>query len=311
MTAPAQATGTPAPGGTADGPLLSVVVAAVDVEDTIDACLTALCSATAHLPAEILVVDGSIDHTLQRARRFAGVSTIAAPPGTLVPMLWARGLEASRGPLVAFSLGRCLVAPAWADRMVSALETGAAGAGGGFALAAGTRPPSWALFYLRYSAFIEERWSDGPVEGEIAGDNAVYRRGDLPAEGISPDAGFWEVEVHRWLRERGRRLVAVRGAAAAIAGRVVPRTVLRERFRHGRQFGAARAASGMSRARLIGVVPLVPFVLALRAARRVWRYPAHRRRLALAMPWLLLFAAAWAVGEGAGAWAGQARPVGG
>src|SRR4029453_15040494 len=85
--------------------------------------------------------------------------------------------------------------------LLGGMEPGVAGVGGGFTLAPGTGPAGWALFFLRYSAFIEERWRDGPVGGEIAGDNALYRRADLEACAPFDREGFWEVEIHRQLRQ--------------------------------------------------------------------------------------------------------------
>src|SRR5262245_16802698 len=85
---------TGAAGAAADtAPALSVVVAAVDAVETIDAALTALLAATAHLDTEIVVVDASTDGTRDRVAAFPTVRVISATPGTLVPHLWARGYD--------------------------------------------------------------------------------------------------------------------------------------------------------------------------------------------------------------------------
>ena len=55
------------------------------------------------------------------------------------------------------------------------------------------------------------------------------------------------------------------------------------------------------RARIVAAAPLVPLVLVARVARRVWPLGRYRRHLLRAVPWLLLFASAWALGEAAGA----------
>jgi glycosyltransferase involved in cell wall biosynthesis len=286
-------------------PLLSVVVAAADVENTIEDCLAAFQASTENMAAEIVVVDASRDDTLRRVARFPAVRTITAPPGTLVPGLWLRGLQAGRGRFVAFSTGYCRVGVAWAETMVAALSAGAAGAGGGFTLARWTASSTWAVFFLRYAKFIEERMGSGPIAGDIAADNAAYRRVAIVGIEPGPADGFWEVEIHEALRRRGGGLVEVRGAPAEIAGSARPRRVIAERFRHGRRFGAWRGRTPIARARIVAAAPLVPLILAARAGRQVWPVAQYRVRFIGALPWMLVFAGAWALGEAAGAIAGQ------
>jgi hypothetical protein len=286
-------------------PRLSIVVAAIDAQDTIEACLTALLAATADIPSDIVVVEASRDDTRRRVEAFPSVRLLSETPGVLVPHLWARGFHASRGTFVAFTLAQIRVSATWAERLLAAIPPGVAGVGGGFTLAEDTGPAAWALFYLRYSAFIEERWRDGPVEGEIAGDNALYRRSDLEACPPFDVDGFWEVAVHRQLRRRGLTLAGATGATAAVMGQPSPGRVVRERLRHGRRFAASRATSLASRARQVVATPLVPAVLWWRAARRVLPYSTHRLRFLAALPWMLCFATAWAQGEALGALVGD------
>lgn len=284
------------------GPELSVVVATTDAADSLAACLSALGVATTDIAAEIVVVDAA--RGARQSPTVPAPRTITAPPGTLVPMLWLRGLQSSRGRFVAFTIAQCVVSPTWAERMIAGMTEGVGGAGGALALGSGTRPHAWALYFLRYSNFLEERWRPGPVVGDIAGDNAIYRRSDLLAPGVCPSAGFWEVDVHRRLRQRGLTLVAVADAAATLIGAPAPRHIVRERFRHGRHFGAWRARSAARRVRTVLAAPLVPLVLLGRIARRIWPFPNHRLRFIAALPWLLVFVTAWAVGEAAGAFRG-------
>ncbi|MEO8077677.1 MAG: hypothetical protein ABI818_15215 [Acidobacteriota bacterium] len=280
--------------------MLSVVVATVNAERTIDRCLAAWHRATAHIPTDIVVVDASTDRTIDRVAAFPGVRAIAVAPGALVPALWARGLESSRSRFVAFAIGQCEVTAPWGDRMMAAMTPAVGGAGGAFALRSGSRPSVAGWFFLRYSNYLEGRWTAGPVAGEIAGDNALYRRSDLSAAGTPAD-GFWEIEVHRRLRRAGLTLVAVDGGTTVVIDAPAPGRVLRERFVHGRHFGAYRATSGAMRLRLIAAAPLVPALLVARIARRVWPAAGYRPAFVRALPWLCLFAAAWALGEAAGA----------
>ncbi len=192
--------------------------------------------------------------------------------------------------------------------MIDALDAGATGAGGPLVIAPGARPLDWAVFYLRYSAFMPETIGSGPVDGEIAGDNAAYRREALDRHADSFADGFWEVDFHRQIRREGGWLVAVPAATAAF-GRSFPlRTIAAHRFAHGRQFGAGRVRGGIRAAwQIVLAAPAVPVVLAARAARRVARTTTGRWRFIVALPWFLLLAGAWASGEAWGALRGSGQ----
>lgn len=284
-------------------PLLSIVVATTDAADALDACLAAMRAATANVAAEIVVVDSARDRTRKHSNA-QGVRTISASPGTLVPELWLRGLAASRGSFVAFTIAQLVVPPDWGGRMIAGMTEGVAGAGGAIALASSTGARTWAVYFLRYSNFLAERWTPGPFPGDIAGDNAIYRRSELLTPGVCSADGFWEVDVHRRLRQKGLTFAAVAGATATLMTAHTPLRIIAERFRHGRHFGAWRAAAGRQRLRIVVAAPLVPLVLVARIARRAWRYSRYRFRFIGALPWLLIFASAWAAGELVGALAG-------
>lgn len=281
-------------------PVLSIVVAAAGAEASIEPCLAALGDATAHLPAEILIVGA--DERAGTRHDAAGVRSVAAPRDALVPVLWQRGLDESRGTFVGFLTAHALVDRSWADAMIGALSNEAvSGAGGSFRLASNAGAAVSAVFFLRFAKHLEDRWTAGPCQGDIAADNAVYRRADLAHAGLAAGTGFWEVEVHRQLRRQGRMFVAAAHATVTIVGAPPAARFLGERFRHGRRFGAWRSAVEVSRARVLLAAPIVPLVLTARMARRVWPVRKYRMRLVSALPWLLAFSTAWAAGEAAGA----------
>jgi hypothetical protein len=269
-----------------DRPQLSVIVATRDPAPSLTGCLERLRRSCAGLDAELIVVDGS---------------------GQLVPELWAEGYRRSRGRIVAFTTAQCLVSETWAPALIEAIESGAAGAGGPFALAGGTGPLDWAVFYLRYSAFTPEALGSGRIAGEIAGDNAAYRRDALDRHAATFERGFWEVDFHGRVRKDGGYLAAVPRAVVGYGGSPPLAALVRHRFAHGRHFGAGRAEK-LGKARLVLAAPAVPCVLAARAGRRVVRGHADRWRFLAALPWLLLLASAWAAGEAWGALTGRGVP---
>ena len=79
-------------------------------------------------------------------------------------------------------------------------------------------------------------------------------------------------------------------------------TILHHRYAHGQQFGSGRVTGGSRKAwQVLLAAPLVPLVLAVRAAPHAARAP-HPWRFLLALPWFVLLAGAWAAGEAVGAW---------
>ena len=84
--------------------------------------------------------------------------------------------------------------------------------------------------------------------------------------------------------------------------------MLRQRFRHGREFGESRVTRHReSRVRLLLSAPLVPLVLVARIGQRVRTSGRHGPRFVAALPWLFILAVAWAAGEVAGAWRADTR----
>jgi len=279
---------------------LSVVVASVDGSRSRSACLDHLLTSCASLEAEILICEAS-DRGPEIADLPDRVTTWRFPSETLTPVLWGEGLRRANGRVVAFTTTHFLVGEHWARRLVEAVDAGAAGAGGPVVIAPGTGPLDWAVYFLRYSAFMPATLGAGRISGELAGDNAVYSRAALEPHRARLAQGVWDVDVHRWLRADGHGLVAVPEATAAYAASSRFRTIALHRFRHGRQYGAGRVSRGeRSRWLVVCAAPAVPLVLALRAGRRV--LGADRDlRFVLSLPWFLLLAGAWAVGEAWGA----------
>ncbi len=279
-------------------PDLTVVVAAVDSGTHLSRSLEALVRACGDLACEILVV-GPLGPAADHLR--PGVTFLSAPADSLTPELWARGIAQATGRVVALTTSHFAVSPGWGRALVDAIGGDTAAAGGPLTLARNTGPTDWAVFFLRYSAFLERSWSDGLTSGEIAGDNAAYRREDLVRHAPTFDRGFWEVDFHRLLRADGLSLRRVSRAGAALIGSFPVTTFLRQRFAHGREFAAGDVRAGRrGRIGLVLRAPAVPFVMALRAARRVgWR--GDLLRFAGSVPMFLLYASAWAAGEATGA----------
>jgi hypothetical protein len=281
-------------------PRLSVVIATRPSRPGLAASLEALGQACAGIPSEILIVHPGGGPP--PASDLAGLESgrvLAGPPDALTPELWAVGLRAAVGDVTAFTTGEFVVPSSWARALLSALESGAAGAGGAIALGRPATVVDRAVYFLRYSGF-QPPASEGPAP-EIAGDNAAYRTAALRRHAAHMTDGFWEVDFHRRLRAEGGTLRLAADATVTFRSAGTLRERLRERFRHGRYSGAYRAATlGHGWRRGVLAAPLVPAVLMLRVARRATR--AGRLGAALAgFPALVPLAVAWAMGEAVGA----------
>lgn len=284
---------------------LSVVVGSVDSGRTIARALAALEQTTRGMDAEIIVVDASEDGTRERVREmYPRVRLRELPAGTLTPKLWSTGFAMSRGRVVAFTTGHCVVSPAWARAMLAGIERGCQGVSGPLALSKDSGVVDWALFYLRYAAFISGGSDDGNAAHEIPGDNAAYDRAALERHAFSFADGFWEVDFHRRLRAESdaTRFVVLRDAGVDFGPSASFGSLARQRFHHGRHSGAWRALTGArSTWASAAAAPLVPVVLVARIARRVLPRPSHRARFLIALPVTFALAVAWAAGEAWGA----------
>ncbi len=288
---------------------LTVVIASIDSTRSLDLCLRHLERACESLRTEVIVVDASEGDDAERVKALCRrVSLLQCPAGSLAPLLWAAGLERSTGRVVAFSTGHCLVSKGWARALLRGIDEGATGVGGPLVIGQGTTPLDWAVFYLRYAGFMPHALGAGRTNREVAGDNAAYRRDALDRHAATFATGVWEVDFHRLVRADGGWLSVAPDALVEFARSFWLRTILRQRFAHGRDSGTRRVHGRIRSAwQVVLAAPVVPFVLLARAATHA-AGGASPWRLAVALPWFLVLATAWAAGEAFGAWGAGAGP---
>ena len=292
-------------GWAASPPELSVVLASVTGGPAIHASVARLREACEGIPSELIIVAARApaspppEWTEANAR---DVRNEALPKGTLTPILWAAGLRLARAHWVAFTTDQMRVTPSWAQALLQALESGAWGAGGPIDLAPDADATTAAGYLIRFSSFTPHGWPEVARARDVPGDNAVYRRDMLLRHPDLVREGFWEIEFHRRLERDGGFLLMVPNAAALLVGPVPFGALLRQRYRHARDFGGSRVRRhGESRLKLLLAAPLVPFVLLARIGGRVLKGSRERGFFLKAWPPLALLALAWAAGEAAGA----------
>lgn len=285
-------------------PELSIVVASVQSAGSIAACIAAIRGSCEGIDAEIVVVEaGSEDETRRAVAASPGVSLISLENDTLTPRLWSEGIEASSGRVVALTTAQFRVSRGWATSVLQSFQSGVSGVGGPVTLAPSASTLASAVFFLRYSAFIDAT-PDGEVM-DVAGDNAAYRRDRIPAESWGREAGFWELDVNRAITSAGGAIMWHRGMSAEFGSTPGLPLMASHRFEHGRLFGRSRVTRGESSIAIALKAPLVPALLMARIARRVARRREYRVRFTTSLPLLFTLATAWAAGEAAGALEGQ------
>ena len=301
-------------------PSLTIVVAVTDVRaeraesPNGPAWLAALIREARSVGAEILLAGALQPHeqTWLALAQSAHVPlrVLATRDEALAPVLWGYGLMASERPVVAFTINQCVVQQGWARALLDGLDGADVGVGGRMELGADASRTARAIYFLRYSAFLATDDRTRRQVNDIAGDNAAYRRDALMQYGTYAH-GFWEIEPHHNMRSAGATLAMIPGMTAIFGGSPQLATFVRQRFAHGRHFGAWRVRLGGRRPwQMALVAPLVPVAFFMRTLRRVRGHRGKTSALLGASGPFLALAAAWAGGEVSGAFSPQAHDSG-
>jgi glycosyltransferase involved in cell wall biosynthesis len=286
--------------------MLSVVIATRDAGRDIGPCLAAL-ERQVGADAEIVVADGSGDGTAELVEReFPWARLVRGEAGRGLAELRAAGLTRARGEIVALTDVGCRVGPDWVSRLARQPWHAYAAVGGAVISEGRTGLADWTAFLAEYGPYLPPL-AAGPVT-HLPGNNVAFRRDALERAGLIGAREFWKVFALWRLATLGERfwtdpeLVVYHGRSAP------PREFARQRYLHGRCFGARRLdragwAVGGGRcpppARLarVAAAPLVPLLLTARLARAVHGKRPYRRMFWRGLPLIFLFHLAWGWGE--------------
>ncbi|MBI5105231.1 MAG: hypothetical protein HZB46_09665 [Solirubrobacterales bacterium] len=219
--------------------------------------------------------------------------------GALVPQLWTEGIRRSRGDVVALTISPMIPADDWLPSVRAAHRTRYVVAG---AIEPGSdlRAADWAEYFARYSP---DMLPFAPRENpDLPGDNASYDRRLLEDVADTWADGFWEPVVHRAMAARGASLWHSPSMVVRLGRSGGVRPFVRQRLHHGRAHGRQRGALFGRGRNAIGVLasPIVPLLLTARMLRTVQGRRRHRMAAIRALPLLLVFNVAWALGEARG-----------
>jgi hypothetical protein len=164
----------------------------------------------------------------------------------------------------------------------------------------GLRVSDLAEYLCRYAKDMSP--FDAHASTDLPGDNCAYRRASLLRVRDAYEDGFWEPVVNRRLADQGARLlhsprpVVRQGRSAGWAA------FARQRLLHGRAHGRQRGARFGAARNVVGIVaaPAVPILLTVRILREIGSRGRLGPRTLLALPYVVLFNIAWALGEARG-----------
>jgi glycosyltransferase involved in cell wall biosynthesis len=287
-------------------PQLSVVVASINGFAYVDRCLESL---REHAPdAEIVVAAFADEGTARRIRqRWPEARLLTFREPTPVPKLRAAGIVAARSPFVAVIEDHCVVRDGWARRIVEAHREGHAVVGGSIRNGADGRIRDWAAFFCEYSEHMK------PLETGVAtslpGMNVSYDRRAIEAMSPLLNWGCYETWLHPHLQRSGLELYADDSITLDHVMQLDVGVFLPQRYHHARSYAGMRNADlGRKRFLYLLASPAVVPLAFYRIARNVLRRRL-RARLAIASPLVLLYTAAWTVGEAVGYALGGGRSL--
>jgi len=285
-------------------PILSVVVVSFNAVSSLMPCLESLVPQASLTDIEILVVK-ACDQQERRSvdslkERFKDVRWVEAQPNCVVPRMRSLGISNARGEIVALLEDDCIVEQGWCAAVIAAHRTHDIAIGGAVEPGPYKRGLDWAVYFTDYGRFMLPL-PDGPTS-TLPGNNTSYKRAALAT--LSADAAheFREVFVH-WAWQRAR---APMRADQAVRVRVVHSwtfaDVTRIPYHHARAFAALRFASQPLWRRML-ITALIPLLPVVKVARVIRETISRRRligRMLHALPWTIVIATSWSIGEGVG-----------
>ena len=275
-------------------PQLTIVVAAPVASPTLSECLDVLASQVRGREIEVLVSAATAGGVQLVRERFPQFTAIEAPASSLLPELWGAGVTRAQGRILALTSGACIPAHDWVDTILRAHVEYHSAIGGTVDIAPHSGLVTWALYFIRYSAFMPPL-AAGPAD--VCAENGSYKRVAIADQLAWIGAhGFWDHEVnermHAQMRSRWREPLMVVTCKEGTGGSL-------ERFRTGHALGRLRAAQFSRRRRVLQFLktPLLPWVYPTRIARIVFQTRRHRVAFVLCLPLIAWYLSCWSAGQ--------------
>jgi hypothetical protein len=288
-------------------PAISVIVATIERWPAIQPCLDRLAPQVAAAGGELIALDGTQDGSGVPANPPTnGACTIRLmAPCSSVLALRARGADAARADILAFTEDHCVVSPDWVERLLRAHGDHPAAdmVSGPVTNGSAQGLMDWANFLATFAEFLPP--PRGPLRRTPPSSNASFRRRVMI--GNPKPEGWLEVVLAPTLVHERR----VHYDAAITVSHVQPRRVPQAMAAH---FHNGRACAGLALPHMarrdwwvrFASVPLVPWILFGQTLRSIWRRPLPARAY-VSLPFVFGLCGAHAAGELVGLVRGEGR----
>jgi len=262
---------------------------------------------------EVILSDGSPSGLETTLRDLFPWLRFLSPEGTTLPVLKGEAIQVARGDLVAILDPYDAPEPGWIRTILEGMGPNgpaaeASGMGGVVLVGGMATAGNLGGYLFEYGAFNPPVRA-GATEGDLPGNNVVYRREVLLEQcaDVLAEEGFNKPFFHARIRSDGGILVIHPGMRVRHLTHYRFSAFAVRRFHYGRCFGATRKLRSRRSKRLFYIVfaPTVPLLLMGRHARRALAHPRNRRllpRAGLALMGVCLY---WGVGEWLGYWFGK------
>ncbi|MEE9152272.1 MAG: glycosyltransferase [Thermoplasmata archaeon] len=212
-------------------PQISIVVAAYNSQDTIGACIKSLLDLDYPEKEIIVVDDGSTDKTAEIASNYS-VKVIRKEQGG-VSSARNIGVETSKGEILAFTDGDCVVDMNWLKRLVEHFKDEEVGGVGGRVIFLVGDALTTAIA-IEYEERFEKR---GENTQSIACINAAFRRHVFNEVGgfkriLGEDVGGEDIEFSYRVKEAGYRLVYEPQAEVSHDHRTMASSFMKRNYRN-------------------------------------------------------------------------------
>jgi hypothetical protein len=263
--------------------------------------LEALAKQRGDIKTEIIVVDcvGTAVVELMNTC-FPWMRLIEVPERQSIAQLRSIGIGEARGKIIAITEDHCIPAPDWCQTIIKVHAARAEPAiGGAVDNAATQRLIDWAVYFCEYSYF-SSRVPHGPVD-KLPAPNVSYKRAALEEMRDLWINGYQENLLHQQLAAQGYRLWSDPSLVVWHKKHFTLRSFGAERFHYGRWFAGTRGQIDPARRIFYLLVsPLLPALILVRLARRVYNEQRLWGLFIRSLPYISIFLVIWAAGEMSG-----------
>ncbi len=277
---------------------ISVVMATNNASPTIAECLQSLAQQSFVSRAEIIVADCSTDGTYELVQtRFPWVKLLHFDQPMGLPELLKLAMQHAEGSVVAVTEPYCIFSPDWLEKLHQAHQSDYPVIGGAVENGRPGDLLSWACYFADYAAFMLP--SERRVTHLLAGNHVSYKSWVIREALDSMHQGYRKVFLHWKLERQGMRFLF---DPQLVIHYVRPNTFwgfIKRYYQHAWYFGALRIEQMSSAERVLRIltIPALPPFLLYQRLRPAIGKNRNRDRLLLSIPFLAVFALAWAMGE--------------